>query len=116
MKYSRKSALQDIKKIYKTMSFCIISIIIIFIIITNIKSIILEHTTIKVYHDYYQISKEKLRDLINKTNNNIETILSNQGIYTNDKYSIMTRNTKYIKEYLSQQNNEFYLEKKDIFI
>lgn len=112
IKYSRKSALKDIKKIYKAFSCFIIGIIIIFIIITNIKSIMLEHTTINAIHDYHQISKEKLKDLINETNTNIETILSNQGVYTQDEYSIMTRNTKYIKEYLSQQNNEFYLEKK----
>lgn len=112
IKYSRKSALKDIKKIYKAFSCVIIGLIIIFIIITNIKSIMLEHTTINAIHDYHQISKEKVKDLINETNANIETILSNQGIYTNDEYNTITRNIKPIKEYLSHQNNEFYLEKK----
>lgn len=116
MKYSRKSALQDIKKIYKAFSFCIIGIIIIFIIITNIKSIMLEHTTVnisKLYYAYYQTEKENLKKLINETNTNIDTVLNNQGIYTHDEYNIITRNIKLIKEYLSHQNNEFYLEKEE---
>lgn len=127
MKYSRKNTIQETKRIYKFFACFIVSIILLFLLITNMKSILFEYSIIDMSkQDYWTIFrssisnsqtltsydsfKEELKELIEVTNQKINKISTNQGKYTEDEYNIIIRNISLMKEYLVNGKNEKYLE------
>lgn len=127
MKYSRKNIIQEIKRTYKFCACFIVSIILLLILITNLKSILFEYSMIDMTkQDYYTLTilsninssnqtsynnfKKELHDLIENTNQKIDKILTDQGIYTEDEYIIIKQNITLMKQFLENGKNEKYLE------
>lgn len=127
MKYSRKNTIQEIKRTYKFCACFIVSIILLLILITNLKSILFEYSIIDMTkQDYWTLTilsntnssiptshdnfKEELHNLIENTNQKIEQILTNQGIYTDEEYNVIKQNITLMKQYLENGKNDNYLE------
>lgn len=127
MKYSRKNTIQEMKKTYKVCACFIVSIILVLILITSLKSILFEYSIIDMTkQDYWTLTilsntnssipvshdnfKEELHELIENTNQKIDQILTDQGIYTEDEYNIIKKNITLMKEYLENGKNDNYLE------
>ena len=127
MKYSRKNIIQEIKRTYKFCACFIVNIILLLILITNLKSILFEYSMIDMTkQDYWTLPilsninssnqtsynnfKEELHNLIENTNQKIDKILTDQGIYTEDEYIIIKQNITLMKQFLETGKNEKYLE------
>lgn len=116
MNLSKNNTLNNIKKITNYITFFIISLLSLFIIITNIKSIIFANKTFDFSNyytkdkDYYITNKEKTtQELINETNTKIDLILINQGIYNGNDYSTIKTHINTLKQMLIEQDNQKYL-------
>ena len=116
MKYSRKSITGVVRKNYKIFACAVMGILIIFLVVTNLKSILFEMRVIDVVDeygdsDYYEERKNYLKELIVDTNNKIDIVFANRGKFTAYDYNIVLRAVESIDGYLEMGNYEIYLDK-----
>lgn len=116
MHLSKKNTLKKIKNISNYITIIIITITSLFIIITNIKSILFANQTFDFCDyftkdkGYYTIPPERpTKELIEELTDKIELILTNQGIYTDYDYSTIKTHMNILKDTLNAQKNEEYL-------
>ena len=113
MNFSKKNTLKIIKTISNYISVILITTISLFIIITNIKSILLEHQKFD-FSDYFIKKQEQTtippeknpNELIVEFNQKLDLILTTQGNYTTIKTHMNV-----LKDTLTAQKNEAYLKK-----
>lgn len=118
MNFSKKSTLKTIKNISNYITILIIFTISLFIMITNIKSIVFENQTFD-FSNYFteeekqiMIPREKpTKELIEELNQKLELILTTQGNYTNSDYTTIKTHINILKDNLTTQENEKYLKK-----
>lgn len=116
MTFSKKNTLKNIKTISNYVTIIIVSTICLFIVITNIKSIVFSNQTFD-FSDYftkdkgyYTIPPERpTKEIIKEVNNKIELILTNPGNYATHDYSTIKTHINVLKEALTEQKNEEYL-------
>lgn len=119
MSLSKENTFKMIKSISNYVAFFIVSTICLFIIITNIKSILFSTQKYDFTNyftkdkNYYTIPPERpTKEIINDVNNKIELILTTQGNYTTKDYSTIKTHINVLKDSLTAQKNEEYLNKK----
>lgn len=107
MNYFKDNLKTKLKKYFNI--FCILIILLIssIIIVNNFKS---SYYLTKTYNN--TSDNKEIKALINKTNNNIIKIETQQGNYEKADYDVIISFTKKLKEDLKKENNLYYVEKK----
>lgn len=116
MTLSKENTLKKMKTITNYITFFIISTLCLFILFTNLKSILF---TTKKFNfttyftedkGYYTIPAERpTNEIIEEVNTKIELILTTQGNYTQHDYSTIKTHINILKDSLAEQENEKYL-------
>ena len=108
MSFYEKSGKDKVKNIINKISIIIVLLISSYLVYGNIKSIYLMN---KKYKTSWDIIDSNI--LFDNTLNNIELILNNQGIYTNDDYDKIIKYVNDIKYFIDIENDKKMFEKEE---